>query len=158
MVCGQGARTRRTEARCGDRGQQAHDFDGSVAGRLGFEPAPRTDAERKATADMLAGLRSPDKDTARSVTGTAGQCALSKAEVRAPALEPGGKPAAKDERADLDARYESSCAQPGEPRRLDVGLFEACKRIQRIDLQVAGPKGQAKATLKRPTRSVKLVR
>ena len=41
---------------------------------------------------------------------------------------------------------------------LDVGLFDAYKRTQRIDVQVAGPKGQAKVTLKRPARKVQLVR
>ncbi len=48
--------------------------------------------------------------------------------------------------------------QPGELRTLEVGLFDAYKRIQRIDVQVVGPKGQAKATLKRPARKVQLVR
>jgi hypothetical protein len=125
---------------------------------LGFERAPRTDAERKAAAEVLARLRSPDKGTALFVADAAAKCTLGKAEVQAPVLEPGAKPAAKDEHADLDASYEFSCAQPGELRSLDVGLFDAYQRIQRIDVQVAGPKGQAKVTLKRPARSVKLVR
>ena len=78
--------------------------------------------------------------------------------VRAPVLEPGAKTAPKDEHADLDASYGLSCAQPAELRSLDVGLFDAYKPIQRIDVQVAGPKSQSKVTLKRPARSVKLVR
>jgi hypothetical protein len=73
-------------------------------------------------------------------------------------LEPGTKPATKDEHADLDASYEFTCAKPDELRTLDVGLFDAYKRTQRIDVQVAGPKGQAKVTLKRPARKVQLVR
>jgi hypothetical protein len=129
---------------------------------LGFERAPRTDAERKAAADVLARLRSPATAAALFVTDAAAQCSLIKAEVRAPVLEPAAKPAAKpaaaDAHADLDADYEFSCAQPGELRSLEVGLFEAYKRVQRIDVQVAGPKGQSKLTLKRPARSVKLVR
>lgn len=125
---------------------------------LGFERAPRTDAERKAAADVLTRLRSPDKGTPIFVMGSAAQCSLAKAEVQAPVLEPGAKPAAKDEHADLDASYEFTCAKPDELRTLDVALFDAYKRIQRIDVQVAGPKGQSKVTLKRPARSVKLVR
>lgn len=66
--------------------------------------------------------------------------------------------AAKDEHADLDANHEFSCAQPGELRSLDVGLFDACKRLQRIDAQVAGPMVESKLTMKRPGRTVKLVR
>lgn len=125
---------------------------------LGFERAPRTDAERKAAAEVLARLRSPDKAAALFVTDAAAKCSLSTAEVHAPVLEPGAKPAAKGEHADLDASYEFNCAQPGELRSLEVGLFDAYKRIQRIDVQVVGPKGQSKETLKRPARSVKLVR
>ncbi len=125
---------------------------------LGFERAPRTDAERKAAAEVLARLRSPDKAAALFVTDAAAKCSLSTAEVHAPVLEPGAKPAAKGEHADLDASYEFNCAQPGEIRGLDVGLFDAYKRIQRIDVQVVGPTGQSKVVLKRPMRSVKLVR
>ena len=125
---------------------------------LGFERAPRTDAERKAAAEVLARLRSPIQGKALFSADAAAQCTLSKADVQAPVLEPGVNPAPKDEHADLDASYEFSCAQPAELRSLDVGLFDAYKRIQRIDVQVAGPKSQSKVTLKRPTRSVKLVR
>ena len=106
--------------------------------------------------------------TARIPTGTptwlppgadaAAQCTLSKSEVQAPVLEPGAKPSAKDGHADLDASYEFTCAKPDELRTLDVDLFEAYKRTQRIDVQVAGPKGQAKVMLKRPARKVQLVR
>jgi hypothetical protein len=125
---------------------------------LGFERAPRTDAERKAAADVLARLRSADKGKPLFVADAAAQCTLSKAAVQAPVLEAGAAPAAGDEHADLDASYEFSCAQPGELRSLDVGLFDAYKRIQRIDVQVAGPKGQSKVTLKRPARKVRLTR
>jgi hypothetical protein len=125
---------------------------------LGFERAPRTDAERKAAADVLARLRSPDKATPLFVMDPAAGCTLGKVEVQAPVLEPGAKPAAKDEHADLDASYEFTCAKPDELRTLDVGLFDAYKRTQRIDVQVAGPKGQAKVTLKRPASKVQLVR
>ncbi|MCK6431688.1 MAG: DUF2796 domain-containing protein [Burkholderiaceae bacterium] len=125
---------------------------------LGFERAPRTDAERKAAADVLARLRSPDTGTPHFAADAAAQCALSKAEVQAPVLEPGAKPAAKDEHAEVQASYVFTCAKPNELRTLDVGLFDAYKRTQRIDVQVAGPMGQAKSTLKRPARKVRLAR
>lgn len=125
---------------------------------LGFERAPRTDAERKAAAEVLARLRSPDKGAPLFAADAAAQCSLSKAEVQAAVLEPAAKPAPKDDHADLDASYEFTCAKPGELRTLDVGLFEAYKRMQRIDVQVAGPKGQAKVTLRRPARKVPLAR
>lgn len=140
---------------------------------LGFERAPRTDAERKAAAEVLARLRNPQQGTPLFVPDAAAQCQLVKAEVSAPVLEPGTKPAAKSatapasppaahksggEHADLEASYTFQCAQPTPLRTLELGLFDAYKRIQRIHVQVAGPKGQSKVTLKRPARSITLVR
>jgi hypothetical protein len=125
---------------------------------LGFERAPRTDAERKAAAGVLARLRSPNQGTPLFAFDTAAQCTVGTAEVQAPVLEPGAKSAPKDAHADLDARYVFTCSKPDALRTLDVGLFDAYKRIQRIDAQVAGPKGQSKLTLKRPARKVQLVR
>ena len=140
---------------------------------LGFERAPRTDAERKAAAEVLARLRNPQQGTPLFVPDAAAQCQLVKAEVSAPVLEPGAKPAVKSatapasppaahksggEHADLEASYTFQCAQPTPLRTLELGLFDAYKRIQRIHVQVAGPKGQSKVTLKRPARSITLVR
>ena len=140
---------------------------------LGFERAPRTDAERKAAAEVLARLRNPQQGTPLFVPDAAAQCQLVKAEVSAPVLEPGAKPAAKSgaapasppaahkggaEHADLETSYTFQCAQPTQLRTLELGLFDAYKRIQRIHVQVAGPKGQSKVTLRRPARSITLVR
>lgn len=129
---------------------------------LGFERAPRNDAERKAAADVLARLRSPDKGTPLFVLDAAAGCSLSKAEVSAPVLEPKDKAAstsaAKDGHADLEASYEFTCSEPKALRTLELGLFDAYRRMQRIDVQVAGAQGQSKTVLRRPARSVRLVR
>ncbi len=139
---------------------------------LGFERAPRTDAERKAAADMLARLRSGG---ALFRIDAAAQCTLRKAEVIAPVLEAAGKApvaataakapvaataakAAESDHADLGASYEYTCAQPSQLRTLELELFDAFKRMQRIEVQVAGVQGQSKMTLKRPARTVKLKR
>ena len=136
---------------------------------LGFERAPRTDAERKAAAEVLARLRNPQLGTPLFAADAGAQCQLTQAEVSAPVLEPGAKPVSKPatapnsppkggEHADLEARYTFQCAQPTQLRTLDLGLFDAYKRIQRIHVQVAGPNGQSKVTLRKPTRSVPLTR
>jgi len=125
---------------------------------LGFERAPRTDAERKAAADVLARLRSGG---ALFVADAAAQCTLSKAEVSAPVLEqatPSAGKAPAQAHGDLDASYDYICAQPQQLRTLELGLFDAFKRMQRIDVQVAGVQGQRKVTLQRPARTVRLVR
>lgn len=129
------------------------DLDAPLDGFLGFERAPRTDAERKAAADMLARLRDaaalfkPDAAAGCSVTG---------AKVDAPVLNPAAK--GQGEHAELEAQYSFRCTQAQALRTLDVGLFDAFKRLQRIEVQVAGAKGQSKVTLKRPARAVPLVR
>jgi hypothetical protein len=122
---------------------------------LGFERAPRSQAERKAAADVLARLRNPGE---LFTADAAAQCTPGEAQVHAPVLEPGAPAAGPDGHADLEASYTFRCAQPQHLRTLDVGLFEAYRRIRRIDVQVAGPKGQSKVTLKRPARVVKLAR
>jgi hypothetical protein len=125
---------------------------------LGFERAPRTEAERKAAADLLTRLRGPDKGTPLFTADAAAQCTLSKAEVRAPVLQAPTKAAASNGHADLEADYTFTCAQPAQLKTLDLGLFETFRRLKRIDVQVAGPQGQSKTTLTRPARSLKLTR
>jgi Protein of unknown function (DUF2796) len=131
---------------------------------VGFERAPRNAAERQAAAELLArlqgalGLFAPDAKA---------QCRLSSAEVSAPLLQAkppstaGAKPppAAPEqaEHDDLEATWVYVCAQAQQLRLLDVALFDAFKRLQRLDVQVAGEKGQSKATLVRPARVVKLL-
>ena len=146
------------------------DMTAALDNWLGFERAPRTDAERKAAAEVLTRLRSPNQGAPLFALNTQAQCQLAQAEVSAPVLEPAAKPAAAPaappppatkggaEHADLEASYSFQCAQPAQLRSLDLGLFDAYKRIQRIEVQVAGPKGQAKVTLRRPARSVTLTR
>jgi len=147
------------------------DMTAALDNWLGFERAPRTDAERKAAAEVLARLRNPSQGAPLFALNAQAQCQLAQAEVSAPVLEPAAKPAVAPaappppapakgsaEHADLEASYRFQCAQPAQLRTLDLGLFEAYKRIQRVEVQVAGPKGQSKVTLKRPTRSITLVR
>ena len=128
-------------------------LDAPLDGFLGFERAPRTDAERKAAADLLVRLR--DAGSLFKPDAAAG-CKAGDAKIEAPVLEPGYK--GKGEHADLEAQFTFQCAQPQALRALDVALFDAFKRLQRIDVQVAGAKGQSKATLKRPARTVTLAR
>ena len=121
---------------------------------LGFEHRPRTQAQRQAAQAVLkrindgASLFQPSR---------AASCTFSKSTFDADALQ--SNPAAKPgEHADLDAIFEFQCAQPDKLRDIDVALFDAFKRIQRINAQVIGPKGQALRTLKRPDRLLKLSR
>jgi hypothetical protein len=120
---------------------------------VGFERAPRTDAERRAAAQALDTLRDAAKLFAPDA---AAQCSAAQPPaIDAGVLAPGAKPAA-GEHADLDATYVLRCAQPAQLKAVEMPIFDALKRLQRIDVQVAGPQGQRKATLRRNARTLRL--
>lgn len=129
-------------------------LDAPLDGFLGFERAPRSDAERQAAAALLARLREP---ASLFRPDAAAACKPAGVTVTAPVLEAGAKPGG-GEHADLEMEASFECANPQALRTLDVALFEAYPRLQRIDVQVAGPKGQQKVVLRRPARSVSLAR
>ncbi len=127
---------------------------------LGFERRPRTAAERQAADAVLkqmadaATLFKPD---------AAAQCVPTKVSIESAALQPASPAAGKDgnkesEHADLDASYEFKCAHPDKLTAVEIGLFDAFKRLQKIEVQVAGAKLQSKQTLQRPNKVVKLQR
>ncbi|MBQ0960260.1 DUF2796 domain-containing protein [Ideonella sp. 4Y11] len=111
---------------------------------LGFERAPRTPAERQAAQAALARLRD---GAALWRPDAAAQCTLQAATVSAPVLERPG--AAAGAHADVDAEYRFRCAQPARLAEVDVRLFEAFSRLERVDVQTALPSGQRQARLSR---------
>jgi Protein of unknown function (DUF2796) len=124
---------------------------------IGFERAPRTDAERQRVAAMVARLRAAD--TLFTFDAAAG-CTLAGVELVSAPLKLGkAEPqAAGDEHADLDGDFAFDCKDTGKLGFIDVGLFKAFAGMQRIDVQVATPKGQLKRTLTRPASRISLVR
>lgn len=115
---------------------------------LGFERAPRTDAERKLAAALIDRLRD-DRTLVR--LDAAAQCTLHDVAVNAPVLVADARRGAHDEHADVEATYAFRCAQPAQLRSLDLsGLLGAYKRIARVELQMAGSSGQTRQVLRRP--------
>lgn len=113
---------------------------------LGFERAPRTDAERRQAEAAVATLRAADR--LFTIDPAAG-CRLVSVELDSAALKL-GSPDPEDAasgHADLDARVTFSCTDATKATFVDVGLF-SFKRLQRLDVQVAAPGGQFKRTLK----------
>jgi hypothetical protein len=128
-------------------------IDAPLDGFVGFERPPRTDAERKTAADALSKLKD---GAALFKPDAAAGCTLAEAKVSAPVLEPGAK--AGGEHAELEASYTFSCSSPQALRALDVALFDAFRRLTRIEVQVAGAQAQSKVTLRRPAQRVTLAR
>lgn len=127
---------------------------------LGFERRPRTAAERQAADALLkqmadaATLFKPD---------AAAQCVPTKVNIESAALQSTSQAEGRNgnkesEHADLEASYEFHCAHPDKLTAVEIGLFVAFKRLQKIEVQVAGAKLQSKQTLQRPNKVVKLLR
>ena len=60
--------------------------------------------------------------------------------------------------ADLDASFEFECSSAARAGFVDTTLFERFPGIQRIDVQLATPRGQRKLTLARPAQRIVLPR
>lgn len=138
------------------------DVESPLDNLVGFERAPRTAAERQRTDAMAARLKRGE--TLFMIDAAAG-CRFVKAELVSAVLKlgPSAPPDAQghahgDEHADLEAHYEFECDDSARAAFLETALFEGFPRLRRIDVQGVASKGQFKATLKRPTRRIALVR
>ncbi|MBI3154516.1 MAG: DUF2796 domain-containing protein [Burkholderiales bacterium] len=127
---------------------------------VGFERAPRSEAERRAADAALVRLRD---GAALFRLDAAAECKLVGASVQAPVLErqpagAGAAPgaAASDAHADLEASYVFACAQPARLATLEAMLFDAFPRLERIEVQAVLPQGQRKAVLGRKARVLRL--
>jgi len=114
---------------------------------LGFERAPRTAAERKRVAEMVARLQAADQ---LFQPDAAAGCKLGKVDIASAALGLGkiqghGEQA---EHADIDVAIVFTCAKAAQARFIDVKLFDAYARLRSIDAQVAAPQGQFKRSLR----------
>ncbi|MEJ8854094.1 DUF2796 domain-containing protein [Variovorax robiniae] len=116
---------------------------------VGFERAPRTDAERKTAQQALAQLRTAGK---LFTIDPVAACTLSQVDLDAPALGFGeARPGQAAGHGDLEGNIVFECRSPVLARYIDVGLFDAFPAIRQIDVQIATPDGQYQRTLKRPS-------
>ena len=138
-----------------DAGRVSIELQTPLDNLLGFERAPRTDAEREKVAVALARLRAAA--TLFRIDANAG-CTLAKVELVSAALELGSAAPVVGEHAELSGRFDFRCSQGARAGFVEVGLFEAFPALRRIELQLSVPRGQMQATLRRPDSRVRLVR
>ena len=121
---------------------------------LGFERAPRNDAERKRGDAAIAQLRA---GATLFKIDPAAQCSLTNVELTSAALKLGTPdPAEKqDGHADLDGSFEFTCADATKAEFVDVGLF-GFKHLQRLEVRVVTARDQFRRDLKRPAQRVLL--
>lgn len=122
---------------------------------IGFEHRPDTPAQQAAVDGLKARMTS-----AKDLFGfdAAAHCTLANAEADSAVFEPPNPRAPGEAHADLDAAFEYRCANPERLTNLDVGLFAAYPKLQRLDVEVATGKGQFKRALRQPARTVALTR
>jgi hypothetical protein len=129
-------------------------LDTPLDGLLGFERAPRSEAEKRAADQAVATLRAADKLFA---IDPAARCTLAAVELESAPLKLGAAMPAKDDgHGDLEGTFTFQCQAA--PAFVDAGLFQAFPRLSRIDVQVATAKGQRKQVLKRPAQRIELPR
>ncbi|WP_431104679.1 DUF2796 domain-containing protein [Roseateles noduli] len=122
---------------------------------LGFERQPRTPAERQSVERMLATLRG---GAVLFTPDARGQCRFEGAQLESAliASPSADNPPPRSEHLDVDVSYRFRCAATAELTTLSHQLFALFPRIQRIDAQVATPKGQSRQVLKRPAATLSL--
>lgn len=118
-------------------------FESPLDNLLGFEHMPRNDKQKAAVRAMAERLNKPET---LFLPTLAARCVPVSAKLESPVLEP-EKKTGGDGHADLDADFVFKCAQPGELRGMEVKLFDAFANLRRLDVQVAGARGQAAVRL-----------
>ena len=114
---------------------------------VGFEHAPKTEAEKKAADDVVAQLRAADQ---LFKIDPAANCKLGPVTLRSAALGLGKAEAGAEGHADLDGSFAFNCTKATEAKFIELGLFGAFKGLRQVDAQIVTPDGQFKRTLKRP--------
>lgn len=124
---------------------------------VGFERAPRGDAERQAALAAVKKLQAPD---ALFRIDPAAGCSATHVRLDSPELgvsDPAKGKAAGDH-AELQGRFEFTCKAGAKAGFVELGLFDAFAAVKRVEVQVVTPRGQMKATLVRPAKRLALAR
>jgi hypothetical protein len=124
------------------------DMESPLDNIVGFERAPKTDAEKKLVEEAVAQLRAADK---LFIVDPAANCKLGPVDLRSGALGLGNPdPSEPVGHADLDATFSFNCTNAAAAKFIDLNLFSVFKGLRQIDSQIATAQGQFKRQLKRP--------
>ena len=126
-----------------DGGTMTLNLESPLDNLLGFEHAARSEHERAAVRAMRERLEQAESVF---VPSPAARCQAISVKLEAPVLQPGKQPA-NGEHADLDGEFIFRCQNPRELHELEVTMFRSFPNLRRLDVQVAGPRGQSAARL-----------
>jgi Protein of unknown function (DUF2796) len=134
-------------------------LQGPLDSLVGFERAPRNDAERGQVRTMAQALRAGNP----FVPTAAARCRLDRVELESTVLAPEllgesgpaapGKPA--DDHAELGGTFVYRCEDAKALQGIDVMMFDYFKRLRQVDVQLAGPQGQAAMKLNARARQIR---
>ncbi len=120
-------------------GKVSGSFEIPMESLLGHEHLPRTEAQKKAMANLQSALASADYFIALPA---AAQCKQISLKASSSMFE--GK---KSEHSDLDIDFSFDCAQPAALTELRISLFSKHARLKSLKADMVGPKGQKSVTL-----------
>lgn len=123
------------------------DWQSPMDSVVGFEHAPRNEKQRQAIQAVEDQFRSPGK---MFIPTADAKCTAQPAEVKLP-FKSGGASAEdkrdKEVHSDLEAAIRFECENPAALKGMELKLFDAFSRLQRVDVQAIGPRGQSAARL-----------
>ncbi len=116
---------------------------------VGFERAPRSEAEKAAVQSAIAQLRAADR---LFKIDAAGNCKLGPVELQSAQLGLGKteSAASADGHADFKAGFGFNCSHAEQVRFIELGLFQAFEAARQIDVRIVTAEGQFRRTLRRP--------
>jgi len=120
----------------------------------GFEHAPRTEQQKKVIADMEASLRMPLSHFAPTAAAGCTPVAT-QLDSSFPAADRTEKGKERDGHAELSAEFVFRCQNPERLQGIDVKLFDRFSKLRRVDVELAGPRGQKSYRLTATSRVAK---
>ena len=118
------------------------EFESPLDNLVGFEHAPRSDAERMVLTKAVETLRSAESIV---TLPAAAACVVTHTELEQPFAE--ASAAAESGHAEISVTHTFQCATPGALSALEVRLFERFPRIRSLRAERASPAGQAASKL-----------
>jgi Protein of unknown function (DUF2796) len=124
-------------------------FEGPADNLLGFEQAPKNEAQKKTVARVEQQLKQP---TQLFVTPPAAECQAQPARVEMKLPSPGSA----ETHSEIEVEWRWECVKPQALAYVDVGLFKAFPRLKQLQVQVVTGQGQKTALLKPGAARLKL--
>jgi hypothetical protein len=124
-------------------------FEGPSDNILGFERAPKNDAQKKTVAEAERRLNQPAQ--LFTIPAAAGcEPKPTRVEMKLP------PPGSSETHSEIEAEWRWECAKPEALTHIDVALFKAFPRLKQLRAEIVTAKGQKTATLRANAARLKL--